>query len=92
VPLPSSPENIRPLGDSTDDAPISEAALEQILGLDRLNGGGVFARFAHTLLETVPVTLGGLQTAVRQGDTAAIATAAHALKRAILNVEAEAMA
>ena len=92
VPLPSSPANATPLGDSTDDAPISEAALDQILKLDRLNGGGVFARFAHTFLEAVPITLGGLQTAVRQGDAAGIATAAHALKGASLNVGAEAMA
>ena len=92
VPLPSSPANDRPLADSLDDAPISEAALEQILELDRLNGGGVFASFAHTFLEAVPLTLESLRTAVRQDDATGIATASHALKGASLNVGTEAMA
>ena len=77
---------------STDDAPISEAAIEQILELDRLNGGGVFASFAHTFLEAVPVTLEQLRTAVRENDTAGIARIAHALTGASLNVGAEPMA
>ena len=92
VALPSSPAGATPGSDSAGDSPISAAALEQILELDRLNGGGVFARFARTFLEAVPITLEGLRTAVQEGDVASITTAAHALKGASLNVGAEAMA
>ena len=77
---------------STDDAPISEAAIEQILELDRLNGGGVFSSFARTFLEAVPVTLEQLRTAVRDHDVDGIARTAHALTGASLNVGAEPMA
>jgi signal transduction histidine kinase/DNA-binding response OmpR family regulator len=77
---------------STDDAPISEAAIEQILELDRLNGGGVFSGFARTFLEAVPVTLEQLRTAVRDNDADGIARTAHALTGASLNVGAEPMA
>ena len=78
--------------DSVGDAPFSDAAIEEILELDRLNGGGVFARFAQTFLETVPVTLEKLQAAVRADDAAGIARAAHALTGASLNVGAEPLA
>ena len=88
----AAPHTAQVESNRTDTAAISEAALEQILELDRLNGGGVFARFAHTFLEAVPITLESVRTAVRQSDAAGIATAAHALKGASLNVGAEAMA
>ena len=83
-----------PSGNSTsiDDPPISEAAIEQILELDRLNGGGVFSSFARTFLEAVPVTLEQLRTAVRDNDVDGIARTAHALTGASLNVGAEPMA
>ena len=77
---------------TTDGPAISEEAIEQILELDRLNGGGVFARFARTFLESVPATLEQLRSAVRDDDAAAIAAAAHALKGASLNIGAEPMA
>ena len=77
---------------SADDAPISEAAIEQILELDRLNGGGVFSGFARTFLDAVPVTLEQLRTAVRDNDADGIARTAHALTGASLNVGAEPMA
>ena len=92
VALPPPPHTAQVESNRMDTAAISEAALEQILELDRLNGGGVFARFAHTFLEAVPITLESVRTAVRQSDAAGIATAAHALKGASLNVGAEAMA
>ena len=92
VALPTPPQTAQVQSNRTDTAAISEAALEKILELDRLNGGGVFARFAHTFLEAVPITLESVRVAVRQSDAAGIATAAHALKGASLNVGAEAMA
>ena len=75
-----------------DDAPIGGEALEQILELDRLNGGGVFALFARTFLDAVPHTLEDLRTAVGEDDAGGVARAAHAMKGAALNVGAEAMA
>ena len=90
--LPPSQTGDHPQHNSTDDAPISEAALERILELDRLNGGGVFARFARTFLEEVPITLEQLRAAVREDDAAGVARIAHALKGATLNVGAEPMA
>ena len=92
VSVPSVSKSAKPPVDSADASPISETILEQILELDRLNGGGVFVRFANTFLEAVPITLETLQTAVSQDDPAGIARAAHALKGASLNVGAEAMA
>ena len=94
APPPPSPVSASSSRSSTptDDPPISEAAIEQILELDRLNGGGVFASFARTFLEAVPVTLEQLQTAVRDNDAAGIARTAHALTGASLNVGAEPMA
>ena len=91
---PPSPVSANPSGNSTsiDDPPISEAAIEQILELDRLNGGGVFSSFARTFLEAVPVTLEQLRTAVRDNDVDGIARTAHALTGASLNVGAEPMA
>ena len=88
----SLPTHTQPGSASTDDGPISEAALEQIFELDRLNGGGVFARFAGTFLATVPITLDTLRKAVREGDAAGVAVAAHGLKGVTLSVGAEAMA
>ena len=90
--LPSSPASAQPESHSTDDSPIGGAALEQILELDRLNDGGVFALFARTFFEAVPHTLEDLQTAVREDDADGVARAAHAMKGAALNVGAEAMA
>jgi HPt (histidine-containing phosphotransfer) domain-containing protein len=90
--LPQSEASAQPQSHATDDAPIGGPALEQILELDRLNGGGVFALFARTFLEAVPHTLEELQTAVREDDAGGIARAAHAMKGAALNVGAEAMA
>ena len=90
--LPPSPVSAHPRSDATDDAPISEAALEQILELDRLNGGGVFTSFARTFLEAMPITLANLWTAVREDDAVGVARAAHALKGATRSVGAEKMA
>ena len=90
--LPPSPVSAHPRSDATDDTPISEAALEQILELDRLNGGGVFTSFARTFLEAMPITLANLWTAVREDDAVGVARAAHALKGATRSVGAEKMA
>ena len=89
---PSSPTIADSSHIPTGAPPISDAAIEQILELDRLNGGGVFARFAHGFLEAVPITLEQLRTAVREDDAAAIARSAHALHGASLNLGAEPMA
>ena len=74
------------------DGPISEAALAQILELDRLNGGGLFARLVHSFLETTPETLDQLRAAIREDDADGVARAAHELKSASFNVAAERMA
>lgn len=72
-----------------DDAPINETAIEEILELDRLRGGGVFAPFAEGFLEAVPITLEKLRTAVREDDAAGIGRSAHALNGASLNIGAD---
>ena len=71
VPLPADTTSTQPRG-SADDGPLSEAALEQILELDQLNGGGVFVRFARTFLEAVPITLENLRVAVAEDDAPSI--------------------
>ncbi len=91
VPLPVDTTSTQPRG-SVDDGPLSEAALEQILELDQLNGGGVFVRFARTFLEAVPITLENLRVAVAEDDAPRIEKTAHALKAATLNIGAEGMA
>jgi CheY-like chemotaxis protein len=78
--------------DVEGDTLINEASIQQILELDRLNGGGVFARFAHTFLDAVPVTLQEIQGAVGRTDASALANSAHALKGVCLNLGAESMA
>ncbi len=90
--LPQSSANVHPESTATDGAPISETVLEPILELDRLNGGGVFARVVRIFLDTAPITLDSLRTAVREGDATGLARAAHELKSASLNVGAEPMA
>ena len=79
-------------GDIPADGPISEAALAQILELDRLNGGGLFARLVHSFLETTPETLDQLRAAIREDDADGVARAAHELRSASFNVAAERMA
>ena len=74
--------------DGTEDASIDEAALKQVLELDRLSGGGVFSRVVRLFLEEAPVTLENIRTAVREGDADGIAQAAHKLRSASLNVGA----
>ena len=76
----------------TDDPPISEAALDEILELDRLNGGGVFAPLANDFLKEVPIALEQIRSAVGQDDAVAVARLAHTLRGACLNVGAEPMA
>ena len=90
VPLPVDRARTQPQS-SVDEGPLSEAALEQILELDQLNGGGVFVRFARTFLEAVPITLENLRVAVAEEDAPGIEKTAHALKAATLNVGAEGM-
>lgn len=92
VQLDVSPANTHVQGNSTDDASIDEAALEQILALDRISGGGVFARVVRLFLEEAPVTLENIRTAVREGDADGIAQAAHKLRSAGLNVGAAPLA
>jgi two-component system sensor histidine kinase/response regulator len=76
----------------TDESPISEKALERTLELDRIRGGGVFARVVRAFLTEAPATLADLRTAARKGDAAGMARSAHALRSASLNVGAESMA
>ena len=77
---------------AADDAPISEAALKQILEVDRLSGGGVFVRVARAFFEAAPPILERLGKAVRECDAEEMARAAHELRSASLNVGAESMA
>ena len=94
--LRSAPESVPERSDSrdgstddgTEDASIDEAALTQILELDRLSGGGVFSRVVRLFLEEAPVTLENIRTAVREGNADGIAQAAHKLRSAGLNVGA----
>ena len=88
---PPSPASAHPEGSLLDGSLISQAALKETLELDRLSGGGVFARVVRMFLDETPITLEDLRTAVRDGDAANIARAAHALKSASLNVGAESM-
>ena len=78
--------------DAENEDPINEAALAEIIELDRQTGGGVFARVVRSYLDTTPVTLEQLRVAVGQGDAAGIARAAHDLKSASFNVGAETLA
>ena len=78
--------------DATNDDPISEASLDGVLELDRLSGGGVFERVVRSYLDMAPDTIEHLRTAVREGDAAGIARAAHDLKSASFNVGAQTLA
>jgi two-component system sensor histidine kinase/response regulator len=89
---PVSPPSTRPGSAVTDESPISEKALERTLELDRIRGGGVFARVVRAFLTEAPATLADLRTAARKGDAAGMARSAHALRSASLNVGAESMA
>ena len=92
TPPPSpAPASGHPEGSPLDESLISQAALKETLELDRLSGGGVFARVVRMFLDETPITLEDLRTAVRDGDAVGIARAAHALKSASLNVGAESM-
>ena len=91
-PVGTTSSSSRPQSDPAAASPISEEAIAQILELDRLNGGGVFARFARTFLESVPSTLRQLRKAVGEDDAEGIAQSAHALTGASLNIGAEPMA
>ena len=90
VPLPAA--SAQASSPTANDSPISEAALAQILEVDRLSGGGVFARVARAFFEAAPITLERLWSAVREGDAEGIMRAAHELRSASLNVGAESMA
>ena len=74
------------------DSPITEGALQQLLELDRLTGGGLFAKVVRIYLDDTPSILGDLRRATQEGDADRAAAAAHALKSASLNVGAEGMA
>ena len=89
-PLPLA--SVQTLSNAVDDAPINEAALEQLLEIDRLSGGGVFVRVARAFLEAAPTILEKLGKAVRESDAEGMARAAHELRSASLNVGAESMA
>ena len=90
--LPAAPEGADPGPSPTDDAPICEDLLDEILELDRLNRGGVFAPLADDFLKEVPITLEQIRNAVGEDDAVAVARLAHSLRGACLNVGAEPMA
>jgi HPt (histidine-containing phosphotransfer) domain-containing protein len=71
---------------------ISETALEQVLELDRLSGGGLFARVVDIYLAETPTILRDLRSAIDAGDPDRAAVAAHALKSASMNVGAQGVA
>jgi CheY-like chemotaxis protein len=88
---PSRP-NAYPPSQATDDTPISEFALKEILELERVNAVGIFAKLIQTFLDEAPVMLEDLQTAVRQEDAGRITRAASTLKAASLKVGGEPLA
>jgi signal transduction histidine kinase/DNA-binding response OmpR family regulator len=92
VAVPPSRVSDHPQNNATDDGPISQAALEHILELDRLSGGGVFARVVRIYLDEAPIILENLRTAAHGGDTVRVGDFAHALKSASFNVGAQSMA
>ena len=71
---------------------INRSALETILELDRQTDGGVLDRVVRIYLEGSPVTIEALRAGVREGDADRIATAAHSLRSASLNVGEEHLA
>ena len=88
---PSRP-NAYPPTQATDDTPISELALKEILELERVNAVGIFAKLIQTFLDEAPVMLEDLQTVVRQEDAGRITRAASTLKAASLKVGGEPLA
>ena len=88
---PSRP-NAYPPSQATDDTPISELALKEILELERVNAVGIFAKLIQTFLDEAPVMLEDLQTVVRQEDAGRITRAASTLKAASLKVGGEPLA
>ena len=90
--LRAAPASAGPGRVPTGDAPISEALIAEILELDRLNGGGVFAPLANDFLKEVPIALEQIRSAVGEDDAVALARLAHTLRGACLNVGAEPMA
>ena len=88
APLP----NVQLRADAADDSPIKEAALKDILELDRAGGGGIFAGLIRIFLEESPVIVADLRNGTREDDAARIAKAAHALKSSSLSVGAEPLA
>ena len=88
---PSRP-NAYPPSQATDDTPISEFALKEILELERVNAVGIFAKLIQTFLDEAPVMLEDLQTAVREEDAGRVARAASTLKTASLKVGGEPLA
>ena len=77
---------------SQSDGLLNEARFEQILELDRLNGGGLLARLVQSFREATPTTLDQLRRAIGDGDAEGVARAAHELKSANFNLAAESMA
>lgn len=84
--------NVQPRADAADDSPIKEAALKDILELDRASGGGIFAGLIRIFLEESPAIAADLRNGTREDDAARIAKAAHALKSSSLSVGAEPLA
>ena len=75
-----------------DEGPINEAALGQIVELDRLSGGGVLARLFQNFLDGAPNSLHDLRTSLQQGDASRAAQVSHAFQSASLSVGAHGMA
>ena len=84
--------NVQPRADAADDSPIKEAALKDILELDRAGGGGIFAGLIRIFLEESPAIVADLRNGTREDDAARITKAAHALKSSSLSVGAEPLA
>ena len=74
------------------DPVIDEAALEEVLELDRMSGGGVFDKVIRIYLGEAPVILQDLGVGVRDREAERIFKAAHSLKSASLNVGAARLA
>ena len=90
---PSPPATTRAAErDARADSTINEAALQQTLELDRLTGGGLFARMVDIYLTQTPTILNDLRGAIEDRDPDRTARAAHSLKSSSLTLGAEGVA
>jgi len=75
--------------ESTRGPVIDDAALAELLELDRLSPRGVFERVVRIYLDQAPVILRELRAAVDESEPERFSKAAHSLKSSSMNVGAK---